>query len=190
MKIAKAGAVDAILAVLPNIPKSTPILSTLCLTLKSLAVNDEICKTVAEQGGLDTVLQFLDQAIQTGNKVVAKSACALLSQLAGSDANKDAIVSSGGLNQIIALMSTFQEEPTVLQEGFAAIATLTLRSPQNASKAVQAGAVDIAAEMMEKHPGSAAMLRQACQMLRNLSVRNLENRCVKHLSHCNSYCIT
>lgn len=190
MKIAKAGAVDAILAVLPNIPKSTPILSTLCLTLKSLAVNDEICKTVAEQGGLDTVLQFLDQAIQTGNKVVAKSACALLSQLAGSDANKDAIVNSGGLNQIIALMSAFQEEPTVLQEGFAAIATLTLRSPQNASKAVQAGAVDIAAEMMEKHPGSAAMLRQACQMLRNLSVRNLENRCVKHLSHCNSYCIT
>ncbi|CAM6059604.1 unnamed protein product [Sphagnum tenellum] len=176
MKIAKAGAVDAILAVLPNIPKSTPILSTLCLTLKSLAVNDEICKTVAEQGGLDTVLQFLDQAIQTGNKVVAKSACALLSQLAGSDANKDAIVSSGGLNQIIALMSAFQEEPAVLQEGFAAIATLTLRSPQNASKAVQAGAVDIAAEMMEKHPGSAAMLRQACQMLRNLSVRNLENR--------------
>jgi RING finger protein 170 len=42
---------------------------------------DEICKTVAEQGGLDTVLQFLDQAIQTGNKVVAKSACALLSQV-------------------------------------------------------------------------------------------------------------
>jgi len=39
MKIAKAGAVDAILAVLPNIPKSTPILATLCLTLKSLAVN-------------------------------------------------------------------------------------------------------------------------------------------------------
>ncbi|CAM6010840.1 unnamed protein product [Sphagnum balticum] len=174
MKIAKAGAVDAILAVLPNIPKSTPILSTLCLTLKSLAVNDEICKAVAEQGGLDTVLQFLDQAIQTGNKVVAKSACALLSQLAGSDANKDAIVSSGGLNQIIALMSAFQEEPAVLQE--VTIATLTLRSPQNASKAVQAGAVDIAAEMMEKHPGSAAMQRQACQMLRNLSVRNLENR--------------
>jgi hypothetical protein len=42
---------------------------------------DEICKAVAEQGGLDTVLQFLDQAIQTGNKVVAKSACALLSQV-------------------------------------------------------------------------------------------------------------
>lgn len=70
----------------------------------------------------------------------------------------------------------------VMMQGFAAIATLTLRSPQNASKAVQAGAVDIAAEMMEKHPGSASMLRQACQMLRNLSVRNLENRCVKHLS--------
>jgi len=45
-----------------------------------------------------------------------KCSCGVFWQLAGSDANKDAIVSSGGLNQIIALMSAFQEEPAVLQE--------------------------------------------------------------------------
>lgn len=39
MKIAKAGAVDAILAILPQKAKSTPILPTICITLKSLAVN-------------------------------------------------------------------------------------------------------------------------------------------------------
>ena len=37
-------------------------------------------------------------------------------QLAGSDANKDAIVQSGGLTKIINLMNTYSEEPSVLQE--------------------------------------------------------------------------
>lgn len=67
---------------------------------------------------------------------------------------------------------------TIFMQGFAAIATLTLRSPQNATKAVEAGAVDMAAEMMERHSGAASMLRQACQMIRNLAVRNPENRSV------------
>jgi hypothetical protein len=37
-------------------------------------------------------------------------------QLAGSDANKEAIVKNDGLQRIIHLMKTYSEEPTVLQE--------------------------------------------------------------------------
>lgn len=61
-------------------------------------------------------------------------------------------------------------------QGCAAIATLTLRSPQHVTKAVEAGALDVAAEVMEAHPNAPHMLRQACQMVRNLNVRNPENR--------------
>ena len=61
-------------------------------------------------------------------------------------------------------------------QGFAAIATLTLRSPQHVTKAVDAGALDLAAELMAAHPDAPYMLRQACQMIRNLNVRNPENR--------------
>jgi hypothetical protein len=39
MKIAKAGAMDAFLEILPQRAKTLPILPSLCLTLKSLAVN-------------------------------------------------------------------------------------------------------------------------------------------------------
>lgn len=39
MKIAKAGAMDAFLEILPQRSKALPILPSLCLTLKSLAVN-------------------------------------------------------------------------------------------------------------------------------------------------------
>jgi len=37
-------------------------------------------------------------------------------QLAGSDANKEAIVKSGGLQKIFHLMKSYSEEPSVLQE--------------------------------------------------------------------------
>ncbi len=62
------------------------------------------------------------------------------------------------------------------------MASLTLRSPANARKAVEAGAVDMAALIMGKYPCAAHLQRQGCQMLRNLAVRNPENRQVISLS--------
>lgn len=176
MKIAKAGAMPAFLEILPQRSKCLPILPSLCLTIKSLAVNDEICRDFADDGGLDLVLEFLNYACKFPSKLVARSTCALLSQLAGSDANKEAIVRSGGLEKIFQLMKCYPEETSVLQEGCAAIAMLTLRSPQHVTKAVEAGALDVVAEVMEAHPNAPHMLRQACQMVRNLNVRNPENR--------------
>jgi hypothetical protein len=62
------------------------------------------------------------------------------------------------------------------------VASLTIRSPANARKAVEAGAVDMAALIMGKYPCAAHLQRQGCQMLRNLAVRNPENRQVISLS--------
>jgi hypothetical protein len=67
-------------------------------------------------------------------------------------------------------------------QAFVAVASLTLRSPANARKAVEAGAVDMAALIMAKYPCAAHLQRQGCQMLRNLAVRNPENRQVISLS--------
>jgi hypothetical protein len=61
-------------------------------------------------------------------------------------------------------------------QAFVTVASLTLRSPANARKAVEAGAVDMAAVIMSKYPCAAHLQRQGCQMLRNLAVRNPENR--------------
>jgi hypothetical protein len=67
-------------------------------------------------------------------------------------------------------------------QAFVTVASLTLRSPANARKAVEAGAVDMAALIMAKYPCAAHLQRQGCQMLRNLAVRNPENRQVISLS--------
>ncbi|CAM6129689.1 unnamed protein product [Calypogeia fissa] len=177
MLIAKTGAMDTLLEVALQQIKSTSVLPSLCIALKNLAVNDEICKSVADKGGLELVMKFITTSREQNHKIMARSACILLIQLSGSDTNKDAVVQQlGGLPEIVDLISHFSQEASVVQEALTAVAVLTLRSPVNASEAVKSGVVDVTAEMMEKHTGSPGLQRQACQLIRNLAVRNLENR--------------
>lgn len=56
------------------------------------------------------------------------------------------------------------------------IAVLSLRSPDNAARAIEAGAGDLAIQAMQSFPGAHQMQRNACSMIRNLAVRNPENR--------------
>ncbi|KAJ8625087.1 hypothetical protein MRB53_033617 [Persea americana] len=157
---------------------SSPSLASASIALKAVAVNDEICRSIAECGGIDAVLQCLDDSGEQNNKAVAKACCSLLSKLAGSDANKSAIVEKGGLDRLITLSSRFSEDPSVLQEIMSIICTLSLRSPENAARAIEAGAGDFAIQAMLKFPAASQMQRQSCLMIRNLVVRNLENRTI------------
>ncbi|KAL0796218.1 hypothetical protein Bca101_067595 [Brassica carinata] len=43
------------------------------IALKSIAVNDEICKSIAESGGIDTLLRCIDDSGEQGNKTAAKT---------------------------------------------------------------------------------------------------------------------
>lgn len=78
--------------------------------------------------------------------------------------------------QSVRSMLRWQFCPPCILQALTAVAVLTLRSPVNASEAVKSGVVDVTGEMMERHTGSPGLQRQACQLIRNLAVRNLENR--------------
>lgn len=175
---AEHGMVEALLSASNWLQNSSSAVASICIALKSLAVNEVICKSIAEQQGINVVLQALNESINMERKSLAKSACSLLSQLAGSDDNKDMIICEGGLETLVNIMSSYSDDPSVLQEAFTVITVLTLRSPQNACKAVQAGILDMVAEAMEQHPSSGNMQRQACFMLRNLAARSPETRLV------------
>ncbi|KAK9166865.1 hypothetical protein Scep_002056 [Stephania cephalantha] len=138
---------------------------------------DEICRLIAQSGGIDAVLQCIDDSGAHGNKAVSRSFCSLLSKLAGSDSNKSDIVQKGGINRLMKLSSQFSEDPSVLQEIMAIITVLSLRSPANAACAMEAGAGDLAIEAMKKFHAY-QMQRQSCLMIRNLVVRNPENRAI------------
>lgn len=56
------------------------------------------------------------------------------------------------------------------------ISIICLRSPDHAASAIEAGAGDLAIQAMKRFPAAAQMQRNACNMIRNIAVRNAENR--------------
>lgn len=56
------------------------------------------------------------------------------------------------------------------------VTVLTLRSPENAARAMEGGYGTLAIESMQRFPSSGQTQKQACLMIRNLVVRNPENR--------------
>ncbi|CAN1307314.1 Armadillo repeat-containing protein 6 [Linum perenne] len=147
-----------------------------CIALKAVAVNDDICKSIAESGGIDVILKCIDDSGEHGYSDVARTCCSLLAKLAGSDSNKTAIVEKKGMVKLIQLSSRFADDPSVLLEVMPIFTILSLRSPDNAARAMEAGAGDLAFQAMEKFPSSPQLQRNACMMIRNIAVRNSENR--------------
>lgn len=156
-------------------PSSLP---SACAALKSIAVNDEICRSISENGGIDVLLQCIDEAGVQKNKVIARSCCSLLSKLAASDANKSVIIQRGGFDRFLKLTSRFSEDPAIIQEVMSMVTVLTLRSPENAARAMEVGYGTLAIQSMERFPASGQTQKQACLMIRNLVVRNPENRTI------------
>lgn len=56
---------------------------SLVLSLLSIYIvlQDEICKSIADKGGIDSVLRCIDDSGEQGNKAVAKVCCSLLSNV-------------------------------------------------------------------------------------------------------------
>lgn len=155
---------------------SSPSLISASIALKAVAVNDEICKSVAENGGIDALLRCIDDSGLQGNKTVARICCSLLSKLAGSDSNKSAIIEKGGMDKLIVVSARFSDDASVLQEVMSIITVLSLRSPENAARAMEAGSGDLAIQAMLKFPNAQQLQRSSCFMIRNLVARNPENR--------------
>ncbi|XVE93319.1 hypothetical protein REPUB_Repub01dG0181600 [Reevesia pubescens] len=155
---------------------SSPSLVSANIALKAVAVNDEICKSIADSGGIDALLKCVDDSGEQCNKTVARTCCSLLSKLAGSDSNKNAIVEKGGMDRLIKLSARFSDDPSVLQEVMSIISVLCLRLPDNATRAIEAGAGELAIQAMQKFPAAQQMQKSSCLMIRNLVVRNPENR--------------
>ncbi|XP_062091648.1 uncharacterized protein LOC133797675 [Humulus lupulus] len=176
-KFANIGIAEALVASL-QAELSSPSLVSASIALKAVAVNDEICRSISENGGIDALLRCIDDSGEQGNKSVARVFCSLLSKLAGSDTNKNVIIEKGGLDRLIKLSARFSDDPSVLQEIMSIISILSLRSPERAARAMEAGSGDLAIQAMQKFAAAQQMQKSACLMIRNLVARNPENRTI------------
>ncbi|KAG0499547.1 hypothetical protein HPP92_004238 [Vanilla planifolia] len=176
-RFSQLGTADALIKAIRDGLGSASMVSA-CSALRALSVNDEICRSISENGGIDILLKCLNDMDGNSNKAVAKTCCSLLSKLAASDDNKVAIIQKGGLDVLMKLSSIFLEDPSVLQEIMSIVSVLSLRFPDHAARAVEAGAGDLALQAMEKFPTMHLLQRQSCFMIRNLVARNPENRTI------------
>lgn len=56
-------------------------MSSWSLLMNELKPQDEICKTIAENGGIDAILQCIDHSGEQSNKDAAKVCCSLLGKV-------------------------------------------------------------------------------------------------------------
>ncbi|PHT68560.1 hypothetical protein T459_28047, partial [Capsicum annuum] len=78
-RFAKIGIVEALVDSL-HVWIKAPSLVSATVALKAIAVNDEICRAVADNGGIAAILQCIDDSSEQGEKIVARTCCSLLSK--------------------------------------------------------------------------------------------------------------
>ena len=54
---------------------------TMFLFMSSILLQDEICRSISENGGIDAIFQFIDGSGEYNNKAVARACCSLLSKV-------------------------------------------------------------------------------------------------------------
>ncbi|CAK9179706.1 unnamed protein product [Ilex paraguariensis] len=79
-KFAKVGIAEALVDSLRE-GLSSPSLVSASIALKAVSVNDEICRSVADSGGIDAILCCIDDSGEQNNKNVARPCCSLLSKV-------------------------------------------------------------------------------------------------------------
>lgn len=152
----------------PNASIATELFKTLC----QLANRDEFCKKIVDLGCLDYVLPALQVFGEDEN--VAHGGCTLLKAVAGNDEVKRIIGARGGISLIIDTMNKNLKSEKVIEQGAAALAAVTLKTPSNANAIAEADGAHVLVKVMYMHPKAAKLQRQVCMALRNMVVRNPE----------------
>jgi len=173
-EIAGKGAAADLLAVLRKAKEDVSPLAAAaaCSALRRITVTDEICKDVADQQGVELLLDSIQTYLD--NAAVARTGMSVLRQLANSDANKGLIIQRGALSAIQTVCKSGNAGSC--EQALGLIVGLTLRNPTGASAAVEAGCIDTIVTVMSALPSEQWVQRQGCMAIRNLVARNPEHK--------------
>ncbi|PKA55479.1 hypothetical protein AXF42_Ash006681 [Apostasia shenzhenica] len=139
----------------------------------------------AKIGIADALVEALNDDLNSSSLV---SACIALKAVTVNDEICRSVAGSGGIDIILKYMddgnkggsdrAVIKACCSLLAKIMSIITTLSLRSPENAALAVEAGAGNLAILAMQKFPAAHQMQRQSCFMIRNLVARSPENRTI------------
>eukprot|EP01023_Acetabularia_acetabulum_P055239 TRINITY_DN635_c0_g1_i8.p1 TRINITY_DN635_c0_g1~~TRINITY_DN635_c0_g1_i8.p1 ORF type:complete len:449 (-),score=72.49 TRINITY_DN635_c0_g1_i8:570-1916(-) len=150
----------------PDIDKELQI--SVVSMLKKLCVNDEICKLVGLNSGVEIVKSILENNLENADIVLA--CVGFVRQLANSDDLKSKIAKAGLI--IIIQKLILCDNVKILENCCAILSALMLRNPEMGLSLFSDGFGEIFANLLTSYGDDANVMRQVCQAVRNMVVRN------------------
>lgn len=173
-QLAAEGALALVFEAMRRHAALPPVLASLSFAVKAVAVTDEICKGVLEDGGFDLIvdalLAFPDDA------ALVRHATGALAALAKNDQAKARICETAALDAVLGSLLRHPEDEGVAERALSALATVMLRQPLNAELITERNGPHTIVLTMRAHPASARVQKQACLALRNMGARSPELR--------------
>ena len=144
--------------------------------VRQLITSEEAVQVVAANGGLDLPLAVLGSAKPPVTLV--RSVAGLLRNLCADDARKAKLIADGSLSLLVRILESpdYNSDHKCVEHILACIAAMALRSPRNANRIVEVGAVEGIVRGMRIHPQRELLQRQGCLAIRNIAARSPDLR--------------
>lgn len=140
------------------------------LTLTALMVRTEFCKKVQDAGGIDLIKTVMI-AFSKNDKIVRQS-FKLIKALAGNDECKSYLIQKEYTGVILDHISLSMDSAPTVTAGLAAVAALTLRSPENSKAFYEQGIADVIITAMQQHHDQKSIQKTASWAIRNMVSRS------------------
>lgn len=158
--------------------KTHPNLSSAALSAaRNLIATEEAVAVMAQHGAIQLIRDIFSYPESTVQLV--RSAVGLMRNVCADDIRKDRLVADGSLDLLINIMSqeVYAKDGGLMEHAVACLAQISLRSPSNAQRIVNAGAaLEILAQNMRRYSDRSGLQRQGCLTIRNIAARGPELR--------------
>jgi len=165
----KAEALPLVYAAMREHADNPLVLKELIAALKGCAIQEDVVKCIIKDGGMDLVLEAFRRHV-THNAVAARCMMLIANMAENDDLKKD-LCNGEAFGLMLQAMGTHANDPLVVKCGFAAMASMALRMPENTLIMMDKGAATLLIEGMRAHPASSEVNRQAMIAIRNMVCR-------------------
>ena len=135
-------------------------------SIKAIAVNDQICKQIMSNNGLDIVLEIMDSFILEEN--IAISTCQFLKTVARNDDIKKFLAKGKGLMLLIASLEIHSNSVEVCEQAIQCLSVMCLRQPDICKTIANLNIIQSIISSMEHHESASMIQRASISMIRNM----------------------
>jgi hypothetical protein len=145
--------------------EAKPAASILC-TLKTVAVNEKICKMIARARGVDTCLEVFGK--HATHAPVALHGAGFFRAVSRTDTIKESIGSGSGLTMLAMALGQHAGDAQVVEQVLGALNVLALRMPGNCERIAEIELIPELMSGMRAFPSHAGVQRNAIMAMRNM----------------------